>query len=407
MSIPMKVLVADSFEETGLAGLRAAGCDVTYDGRLKDDALRDAIARVRPEILIVRGTKVTAEMIHASSELALIIRAGAGYNTIDVAAASQRGIAVSNCPGKNAVAVAELTLGLILALDRRIPENVRDLAAGKWNKKLYSEARGLKGRALGVIGTGEIGRAVIQRAKSFDMDVVAWSRSLTDDLADELGVVRCTDAADVAGRCDILTVHVAAAPETKGLLSAEVLDRLRPGSYVINTARADVLDYVALARAVREKNIRVGLDVFPDEPAVGEAEYRAEILNAGGIVYGTHHIGASTEQAQQAIADETVRIARVFSQTGEVENCVNLQARAPAACQMVVRHYDKVGVLARVLDTIRQADISVKDMRNTIYQGSHAAVAVLRLDKHPPADVLSDIAAMSDMIIKVDVKPVE
>lgn len=407
MPAPMKVLVADAFEESGLAGLRAVGCDVAYDGKLKDDALRDAIARTRPEILIVRGTKVTADMIAACDELALIIRAGAGYNTIDVAAASKRGIAVSNCPGKNAIAVAELTLGLILALDRRIPDNVRDLAAGRWNKKLYSEARGLKGRVLGVIGTGEIGQAVIRRALSFEMDVVAWSRSLTDEFAAELGVTRCACVADVADRCDILTVHVAAAPQTRGLLSADVLNRLKPGSYVINTARADVLDYAALARVVRENGVRVGLDVFPDEPAVGEAEFHAEILRTGGVIYGTHHIGASTEQAQQAIADETVRIARVYAQTGEVENCVNLQARAPAACQMVVRHYDKVGVLAHVLDLIRRADISVKDMKNTIYQGSHAAVAVLRLDKLPPAEVVAAINAMSDMIIKVDVKPVE
>ena len=126
-------------------------------------------------MLVVRSTKVTAAMLDAG-RLSLVVRAGAGYNTIDVAAASTRGIYVSNCPGKNAIAVAELTFGLMLALDRRIPDNVAELRAGTWNKKEFSKARGLRGQTLGVLGIGSIAQEVIRRAAAFGLDVVVWSR---------------------------------------------------------------------------------------------------------------------------------------------------------------------------------------------------------------------------------------
>src|SRR6185436_16107272 len=133
----MKVLIADAFETSGIEGLKAAGCEVVYEPDLKEDALTQAIASSGADVLVVRGTKVTAPMLDAG-RLSLIVRAGAGYNTIDVAGASQRGIYVSNCPGKNAIAVAELTFALILALDRRLPDNVREMRAGTWNKKEFS-----------------------------------------------------------------------------------------------------------------------------------------------------------------------------------------------------------------------------------------------------------------------------
>lgn len=139
----MRVLVADKFEKSGIDGLKAAGCEVVYEPDLKDATLVEAIGRTGAEVLVVRSTQVTEPMLDAG-RLALIVRAGAGYNTIDVKAASKRGIYVSNCPGKNSVAVAELAFGMIIAMDRRIPDTVADLRAGKWNKKEYSKARGLQ-----------------------------------------------------------------------------------------------------------------------------------------------------------------------------------------------------------------------------------------------------------------------
>lgn len=402
----MKVLIADKFEASGIDGLRAAGCEIISQPGLKGDELKTAIIQSECQALVVRSTKVTADMLDACSQLGLIVRAGAGYNTIDVAAASRNGIFVSNCPGKNAVAVAELTFALILALDRRVVDNTTDLRAGKWNKKEYSVARGLKGRTLGVVGLGQIGLAVVARALAFEMDVVAWSRSLTDETAGELGITRMESAAEVAAASDILSIHIAAAADTKGLIGAGVLDRLKPGSYVINTARGDVLDYAALAKVIEKNQIRVGLDVFPEEPETATADFRAEILKAGGVVYGTHHIGASTDQAQDAIAAETVRIIKTFKETGQVPNCVNIETKSPTCCQLVVRHYDRVGVLASVLDMLRRAEINVGEMSNTIFQGSKAAVAVIRLHQKPQPELLTAIADMKDMIIKVDLKPI-
>jgi D-3-phosphoglycerate dehydrogenase len=174
----MLVLIADKFEQSGRAGLAAAGCEVLYQPGTKDQALVQAIAAAKPDVLVVRSTKVTEPMLDAGP-LKLVVRAGAGYNTIDVAAASRRGIYVSNCPGKNSIAVAELAFALILALDRRVADNVIALRKGEWRKEEFSKARGLYGRTLGLVGVGRIGSEMVPRARGFGMPVVAWSRSLT------------------------------------------------------------------------------------------------------------------------------------------------------------------------------------------------------------------------------------
>src|SRR5271166_4224670 len=169
----MRVLIADKFEQSGQDGLKSAGCEIAYQPGTKDQALVQEIERFRPDVLVVRSTAVT-EAILAAGAVKLVVRAGAGYNTIDVAAASRRGIYVSNCPGKNSVAVAELAMGLLLALDRRIVDGTDDLRAGKWNKKEYGKADGLKDKTLGLAGLGRIGVEVAKRARAFAMHVVAW-----------------------------------------------------------------------------------------------------------------------------------------------------------------------------------------------------------------------------------------
>jgi len=403
----VKLLIADQFEAEGIDELRRAGCELTYEPKLEGDSLRDAIARTGCVVLIVRGTKVTEPMLSAGGALSVVVRAGAGYNTIDVAAASQRSILVANCPGKNAVAVAELTFGLILALDRRLVENALDLQNGRWNKKLYSEARGLKDRTLGIVGFGQIGQAVARRAKAFEMSVVAWSRSLTAELADELGIVRCDSVADVAARCDILTIHLADAPETKGIIDASVLNRLAPGNYVINTARADVMDYKALAVAVAERGLRVGLDVFPDEPASGEAAFNAAIVKAGSVVCGTHHIGASTEQAQNAIAQETVRIVKEYMRTGHVANCVNLCEKSRARYVVIVRHRNRPGVLAHTLNEIGNAGVNVEEMENVICAGAESACAQIKLAGPLPEECLARIRNGNEHVLGVSFSAVQ
>jgi D-3-phosphoglycerate dehydrogenase len=333
----MRVLVADKFEKSGLKGLTALGCDVRFEPDLKEQALAAAIASLGAEVVIVRSTKVTEDML--GSSLKLIVRAGAGVNTIDVLAASNRGIVVANCPGKNSAAVAELTFGLILALDRRIPDNVSELQAKRWNKKEFSRARGLRGRTLGVLGIGHVACEVIRRAAGFGLEVVFWSRRFdgqdrllsaaesTDlgltEVARQMPIALAPSPAEVAARADILTVHLALSPETRNLVGAGVLSQLRPGSYVVNTSRGAVVDYAALKTAIGEKSLRVGLDVYGVEPSSPTGDFTDDIIDAPGV-YGTHHIGASTDQAQEAIAAETVRIVRVFKETGRAPNAVNL-----------------------------------------------------------------------------------
>lgn len=392
----MKVLIADKFEQSGQDGLKAAGCEVSFQPDLKDDALTEAIRAYQPDVLIVRGTKVTEPMLEAGA-IKLVVRAGAGYNTIDVAAASRRGIYVSNCPGKNAIAVAELALALILALDRRIADNVIQLREGQWNKKEFSKARGLYGRTLGLVGTGQIGQEVIARALSFGMPVVAWSRSLTDERAAELGIERKESPLDVARDADIVSVHVALNPQTRGFINKEFFDAMRDGAYFINTARGEVVDQNALVAAMREKNLRVGLDVYANEPTSATAEFTDEIAREPNL-YGTHHIGASTDQAQEAIAAETVRIIQTFKETGRVPNVVNLAARTPATHTLVVRHRDRPGVLAHVLDGIRAAGINVQEMENIIFAGAEAAVARINLEAAPPQETLAKLREGEDII---------
>ena len=395
----MRILIADSFEQSGRDALDALGCEVRFSPKLKDESLVAEVGQFRPDVLVVRSTKVP-EAVLAAGALKLVVRAGAGYNTIDVAAASHRGIYVSNCPGKNSIAVAELAFALILALDRRIADNVAALRQGQWNKAGFSKARGLFGRTLGLIGLGQIGREVALRAKVFGLPVVAWSRSLTDEVAHALGVTRLDSPVEVAAASDIVSLHVALNAQTRGLIADPFFAAMRPGAFFINTARAEVVDQAALARAVEAKGIRAGLDVFAAEPATGTGDFADDIVRFPGV-YGTHHIGASTEQAQEAIAAETVRIIRTFKQTGKVPNVVNLARTSPATCALVVRHLDRPGVLAGVLDVVRAAEINVQEMENIIFEGAQAAVARIHLETSPAAEVIERIQASSPHILEV------
>ncbi|HST52407.1 MAG TPA: 3-phosphoglycerate dehydrogenase family protein [Pyrinomonadaceae bacterium] len=395
----MRVLIADKFEQSGRDGLDAAGCEFSYQPDVKDESLVEAIGAYLPDALVVRSTKVTEAMLDAGA-LKLIVRAGAGYNTIDVAAASRRGVYVSNCPGKNSVAVAELAFALVLALDRRIADNVIELRAGRWNKKEFSKARGLFGHTLGLVGTGQIGREVAARAQAFGMNVVAWSRSLTDESAAELGVERRASLLDVARDSDIVSVHVALKPETRGLINSDFFGAMRDGAYFVNTSRGEVVDQDALRRAMHEKGIRAGLDVYANEPTSATGDFTDDIAREPNL-YGTHHIGASTDQAQEAIAAETVRIIRIFKETGRVPNVVNLARRTPATHTLVVRHRDRPGVLASVLDAIRGVAINVQEMENIIFDGSEAAVARINLESAPPSGVLERLKASNADIIEL------
>ena len=319
--VKMKVLVADRVSEQALDKLRNAGIDVAFQPDVVAESIKDAIAGTQADVLVVRSTRVNADAL-ARGGLKLVIRAGAGFNTIDVDAARASGIYVSNCPGGNASAVVELAFGLMLALDRRIPENVRDLRRGKWNKLLYSDGGGLRGRTLGLVGLGTIGRTMVPVAKAFGMNIVAWSRSLTPAVAKDAGVAMAGTPVEVASLCDDASVHVALNQETRLLIGDDFFEAMKPGTIFINTARAEVVDEDALFRAVEERGIRAGLDLFVGEPTSGTGEFHNRLFDLDGVI-GTHHIGGQTAEAQHAIANETVRIILEFRDTGVPPNLVS------------------------------------------------------------------------------------
>ena len=397
----MKVLIADKFEKVGVDGLKELRCTVTSRPDVKAEELPAVMREIDPHVLIVRSKKVNAATLKAGTGLSLVIRAGAGIDTIDVTAASALGVFVANCPGKNSIAVAELVFGLLLACDRRIPDQVAELRQGRWNKGKYSNARGLAGRTLGILGLGQIGREIVTRARSFGMPTVAWSRNLTHEGAAALGIGYAQTPQDVARVSDAVTVNVAANAETKHLVDADFLAAMKPGAYFINTSRGSVVDEAALRQAVAEKGIRAGLDVFEAEPAGATAEWQSAVAQLPGV-YGTHHVGASTDQAQVAIAEEVVRIVEAFQATGDVPNVVNRLARSTATHVLAIRHRNRPGVLAHVFRVLADGSINVEEVENIIYHGAQATCARIHLDGQPDGEALEVIRRGNQDIISVE-----
>ena len=391
------ILLVDSFRQKGLEALESCGCEIVLDPTLQENALVEAIAATNPDILVVRSTKITAEMLEASGRLSVIIRAGAGCDTIDVASASKRGIFVANCPNKNSVAVAELTWSLILSCDRKVPDQVIDLRNSTWNKKEFSKAKGLHGRTLGVIGFGGIGKEVVNRGKAFGMNIVVWSRSLTEELATELEINRCDSLLNVAKMSDVVSIHIASNPETEHLIDATFLQAMKDGAILVNTSRGKVIDEEALVDAVKEKHLCVGLDVYQNEPSSGDTGFSPKIVSQP-CVYGTHHVGASTEQAQDAIAMEAVRIISTYIQSGEVLNCVNRAKSTPAKAILSIRHLNLPGVLAHVFDSISHSGINVEEMENIIYEGAEAACARIQISEIPTQEQITQIRDNSNVL---------
>jgi D-3-phosphoglycerate dehydrogenase len=231
--------------------------------------------------------------------------------------------------------------------------------------------------------------------------VVAWSRSLDEARAQALGVERAASLLELARRVDVLSLHLPLAKETRGLVSREVLEALRPGAMLINTARAELVDQEALLALASAGKLRVGLDVHAGEPDKGQAAFESPLAKLPNV-YGTHHIGASTAQAQDAIAAETVRILAGFVRDGSIPNCVNVARKSPARARLMVRHHDKVGVLANVLTSIREAGINVEEVQNTVFEGAAAACCAIQLDERPSADLLARIRARRDEVIFVE-----
>jgi D-3-phosphoglycerate dehydrogenase len=207
---------------------------------------------------------------------------------------------------------------------------------------------------------------------------------------------------ELAAVADVVSVHLALTEQTRGLIGTEFFSRMRPGSLFINTSRAEVVDQNALALAVKDRGIRAGLDVCAGEPKAGTGEVTDDIFQLERVI-GTHHIGASTEQAQEAIGDEAVRIIREYMDTGRAPNTVNLAKKTPATHLLAVTYYDRVGVLAGIFDQLREADINVEEMECVVFQDATAATARIHLSKSPPESMLQELQSDSKDIISFSV----
>lgn len=386
----MRILIADKLAKEVGPALEALGFAVFINSLLKDDSLLKEIKRLDPHIVIVRSTKVTALHMTNASSMALIIRAGAGTNTIDIQTASDHGIYVANCPGQNAIAVAELTIGHLINLDRKISDNVSALRQGEWKKKVFTKnTRGLYGKTIAIIGTGSCGQEVIHRVKALGMNVKAWSRSLTEEKAALLGVQYSKTPIDACHGADALTVHLALNKHTRGIIGDSELEALNPGAYVINTSRGGIIDENALAIAIERRGLSAGLDVFDGEPS-SDGPFQSPIIQSPSV-YGTHHIGASTDQATEAVGAAVVNIVRTWQQDGLVVNCVNLAESSPADHLLSVRHVDTVGVLAFILEAIREYNHNIQEMENIIFRGGRAACAQIQIMGKPSDEMIKKI----------------
>jgi D-3-phosphoglycerate dehydrogenase / 2-oxoglutarate reductase len=398
----MTVFIADKLPQEAIDQFEMLGVSVKNHPAAGEEDLNRGLDDTM--ILVVRSTVVSRACILNSPALTLIVRAGAGVNNIDIETASERGIYVANCPGKNSIAVAELTMGLILSLDRSIPDNISDFRDGTWNKAVYSKADGLFGKILGIAGVGQIGSEVIQRAKAFGMPVIAWSRSLTREMAEEFDIEYANDVSEVASKCDILSVHLALTPETRGIISKKVLGKLKDGALFINTSRAETVDEDALYEEVKSGRIRAALDVFSDEPEYKQGEVHSRFQEVDGV-YISHHIGASTKQAQLAVAGGAVEIVKGYLREGKVRNWLNRCDHSESPWKLVVRHYDKPGVIANVMNDIKDADINAQELENVIFDGKKTACCTIQLDAEPDEDVLASIRSRQDEVISAILIP--
>jgi len=242
----VRILFADKLSDQTVHDLEAHGheCDVAPD--LGADDLPGRIGEY--DALVVRSTKVPRAVFEASDRLVLVIRAGAGTNTIDTDAAAERAVFVCNVPGRNAAAVAELTMGLLLAVDRRIADNVADLRDGRWDKKTYGKAEGLLGSTMGIIGLGSIGILVAERAAAFGIRVQSVARegrsTAAATRAEELGITMFDSMEDLVASSDIVSLHVPASPKTKHLVDDAFLARMRPGAILLKIGRASCRERV-------------------------------------------------------------------------------------------------------------------------------------------------------------------
>lgn len=315
--MPYYVLVPDNVHKSALEYLQAnPEITVTAPGQMKREETLAAIPNA--DALIIRSaTKADAELINAASRLKIIARAGVGVDNVDLEAASARGIAVANTPEGNTIATAEHTFGLMLALARHIPQAHQSMSAGQWDRKSYMGIE-LRGKTLGIIGFGRIGRALARRAQAFEMIVIAHDPYIPADLAADLGV-KMVELNILYALADFITLHSLITHETRHMINRESLSKMKNHVRIINAARGALINEADLAQAIRDGQIAgAALDVYETEPPGPDHP----LINLPGVIH-TPHLAASTEEAQVAVAVEAAQLVVAALTRGEYKNVVN------------------------------------------------------------------------------------
>jgi D-3-phosphoglycerate dehydrogenase len=393
----MRILFADAVDLERVDKLQRTGNECVVRN-LSAEELPGQIAGF--DALVVRSTKVTRATIEAADRLSLVVRAGAGTDNIDREAASAAGIYLCNVPGRNAIAVAELAMGLLLAIDRQIADGAADLRAGVWDKGKYANANGIHGRRISIIGLGDVGLALADRAKAFGLVVSALRKdgrsASTQSRIRSIGIRLVDTEHELLGDADIVSIHVPKSDSTVGMIDGSFLSKVPDGAILLNTSRGNVIDEAALLEALTTRGFRAGLDVFADEPGSSKTEWVSPLAQHPGVV-GSHHIGASTKQAQESVADGVVEVIEAF-QNGDPENCLNLVTDPSGSSRLSIRHLDQVGVLAKVLLVIGRSGLNVQQMQNQVFEGATAAVATINVHGTVTRDLLSSLEALDEVI---------
>lgn len=316
------VLVPDNVHPRAIEILQSrAGIRVSAPGKMEREDLLEAVGGAHA-LIIRSGVTADAELISRAPELKAIARAGVGVDNVDLAAATARGIVVMNTPGGNTISTAEYTMGLMLALSRHIAPGHQSLASGRWDRKAFTGVE-LKGKTLGIIGLGRIGQAIAKRAQAFEMAIVAHDPYLPPAVAAALGVP-LLDLEDVYARSDYLTLHALVTDETRGMINAGAIARMKDGVRIINAARGALIDSAALADALRSGVVAgAALDVYEQEPPPGDHP----LIGLPNVLH-TPHLAASTSDAQVTVAVEAAELILAYLLDGVAENVCNPEAIA-------------------------------------------------------------------------------
>jgi D-3-phosphoglycerate dehydrogenase len=353
-----RVFISDKLEATGLTMLQQAGLDLDNRPGLSGAALQEAL-RAADGVVVRSGTRITADLLESPGKLRAIVRAGVGVDNIDVAAATRKGIVVMNTPGGNTVSTAEHTITLLMALARHIPTADAGVRQGKWERSRLVGTQ-LAGKTLGIVGLGRVGREVARRAVGLDMKVIGFDPFLAPDRAGQLGIEAVQSLDELLPGCDFLTVHTPLTDETRDLIGAAQLARMRRGARIVNCARGGIINEEALAAALASGHIAgAALDVFVQEPPGDHP-----LLKLPGVVV-TPHLGASTVEAQESVAREAAQLLIDFLTRGIVQFAVNMAAVDRTELEELRLYVDmarRLGLLHAQMSqgSIRRAELSYR-----------------------------------------------